>query len=286
MVGEYNINTASMSDEREAEIADRVEGVRFKSKLNFLNSHCGLRPGELHTITAPKGGGKSSFIRTIQSELAMRSHKSYTILSEEDRDSYTLPLNKCFKNITKDKDKAEYYLNYLIMDSLYDFPREVFSVQFIIARITWMIENMGVEVLIIDNMTTGYFEVMSHQAKDEFVLALRELCINYDIAALLVFHTQKGTNIYEKIVDGENVRGKQTAINMGSYNYILTAFFRCNPTRVFLSIDKARHHASANKTVWELNYDPSVGLFTEDIKSGEHVMKGIINAIKKADKKG
>ena len=281
---DFVINTGEMTEEHFNSVQDQMNKQFFKSRLRFLNSHQGLRPGELHTLIAPKGGGKSSFVRTILSELLMSEVRTYTFLSEEDRDFYVSPLFSCFNEIIKDEAKTNFYLSNLIIDSQLDFKASELNLEYFLNRIEKMMSICDCKVFILDNLTTSFL-ASQFNAAEKFASELKRLAVKYKVAVLVVLHTQKGTDVYRDVIDAEHVRGNATIVNLGSYNYVLTAFFRCTPTRVFVNIDKARYHSEANKTVWELSYDKSVGLFTKDMASGYHVIQGIITAIKKADKK-
>ena len=93
---------------------------------------------------------------------------------------------------------------------------------------------------------------------------LRKLAAHYKIAIVSVIHTRKGVNIYQSMVDAEDVRGNATGVNTASYNLVITTYFKTQPPRAFVQIDKARYHPDANKKIYELKYDTKLNLYTQD----------------------
>ena len=65
-----------------------------------------------------------------------------------------------------------------------------------------------------------------------------------------------------KRLDGDNVRGSGTAVNIGSYNYLIAQHLENGNLRNFIYTEKARYHSRANKKMYEMKYDPRVGMFT------------------------
>ena len=84
-----------LSDTELMETKDRLNKKLFYSSLHVFNDHNGLRPGELHLIVAPSGGGKSTFVRTLIFQLLTAS-KVFLYLSEEARETYVHGLNEAF----------------------------------------------------------------------------------------------------------------------------------------------------------------------------------------------
>jgi len=283
---EIKVKTAQMTDSEYESELESLNVQKYNSKLNCLNSHKGLRSAEISTIIGPKGGGKSSFIRTIEIELLMQERRIYSFLSEELLKKYNLPIYKSFKTFLKEEDKVNYYLQNLFVDSQLELPKECLTIEWLIHRIEHMIENHAVDCIIFDNFTTSFIcSQLPFRSQAMAIHEFKRIAIKYDVPFLLVIHTAKGTDVYKDLIDGENVRGDATSVNMGSYNYIISAFFRCNPVRTFLSIDKARYHGSANKTVFELHYDKELGIFTKDERSNQLEIQRVINGFKKQSKK-
>ncbi len=284
---EIKVRTAQMSRDEYDDELESLNEQRFTSKLHCLNIHKGLRSAEISTIIGPKGGGKSTFIRTIQTELLMQERRVYSFLSEELIKKYNMPIFKSFNFALKeDQDKVNSYLQNLYVDSQLELPKNCLTIEWLVARIEYMIENYGVDCIIFDNFTTSFIcSQLPFKSQAMAIHEFKRIAIKYDVPFLLVIHTAKGTNVYSDLIDGENVRGDATSVNMGSYNYIITAFFRCDPVRTFLSIDKARYHGKANKKVYELKYDADLGLFIKDQVSNQLEIQRIINGFKKQSKK-
>jgi len=285
-VENIKVNTAQMTEQEYDDELKSLDEQKYNSKLNCLNVHKGLRSAEISTVIGPKGGGKSTFVRTIQVELLMQERRVYSFLSEELTRKYNLPIFKSFKSIVNEQDKVNYYLQNLFVDSQLELPKGCLTLEWLVSRMEYMIENHAVDCIIFDNFTTSFIcNQLPFRSQALAIHEFKRIAIKYDIPVLIVIHTAKGTNVYDAIIDGENVRGDATSVNMGSYNYIITAFFRCNPVRTFLNIDKARYHGKANKKVFELHYDSELGIFTKDVVSNSLEIQRLINGFKKESKK-
>jgi len=270
-------------------ISDLHDTQKYRSKLNFLNDHNGLRPGEIHTILGPKGGGKSTLVRTIIIEILQNMKKAYCFLSEEETHIYKAPIYKVFKKIIESKisnqalveEKTNSFMTNLLIESQFNLRPENRRLYGFIARLEFIIKEKDIQVFIMDNTTTSFINRLKIDQQAEAIELLKEIAVKYSIVIILVLHTAKGTDINKIILDGDHVRGNATSINMGSYNYLIQTYFRCEPPRVFLTTDKARYHQKANKKVYELHYDRDLEMFTHDIKSDYNQIKKVMKDLRK-----
>lgn len=273
-------------------VKERLNKRYFKTKFSFLSGHDGLRPGELHSVIAPKGGGKSTFVKTLLCESLQNQKKTYCYLSEEDPELYRLPIVEAFVEAMKQSgshaplQKANCFLSKLLVESELSLERNRKTLDNFFDYLENTIIEHGIEVIFLDNFTTSFLGCLSVNEQGLAVMMLKKLAVKHNIPIILILHTAKGTDIYKQILDGDNVRGNATASNMGSYNYLVITFFRCNPVRVFVIIDKARYHNRSNKQVYELFYDKEIGLFILDQKSSYEEVQKVINEVNKPKKRG
>jgi hypothetical protein len=124
---------------------------------------------------------------------------------------------------------------------------------FFFTRIEKFIDYYGPDLVIFDNFTTSFFDQIGIGKQGEAINDFRSLAKRKDVAIVGAFHTIKGTELYDKLLTGEEVRGNASSTNSGSYNYILTTYFY-EKVIALLFVDKARYHGHVNKTYWLLNY--------------------------------
>lgn len=260
-------------------ILDGLNKTEFKSNLRCFSDHKGLRRGEIHTVIGPKGGGKSTFIKTMIIEMLMNNKNVFCFLSEEKTEIYKMPIYRAFMNATKCEDRTNSYLHRLVLQTQYKLERSQRSLDNFLSQLEIYIRELNLDGIVFDNFTTSFLGDLSPQEQSRAIAKMKELAIKYNLPVVLVIHTAKGTNISKDLIDGENVRGSATSVNMGSYNYIISAFFRIKPVRVFITIDKARYHKESNKAVYELYYDSELEIFTRDQKSNYDQIMEIIQGL-------
>lgn len=245
--------------------ANRVakEEVRFKSSLNFLKATNGIRPGEFSVLVGQQGNGKSSLCRTISMVCALNGVNCYHLLSEEISSVYKSTISQAFLKATNGKN-ADAYLNKLFFESMLDWAEKEMTVDFLLGHLEKVINEILPEMIILDNFTTSFLGSLPINVQGSIIQKFRKMASSYDIAIVGVFHTAKGTDIYKKLLSGEDVRGNASSTNGGSYSYILSTYFRGDKPRALMAIDKARYHPMANKTYWELIYDKDLQIYIGD----------------------
>jgi archaellum biogenesis ATPase FlaH len=254
------------------------EEVRFRSTLGVFKATNGLRPGEFTVIVGQQGNGKSSLCKTISMSCALNATKCYHLLSEEKSSVYKSSIYNAFNKAANGKN-VDNFLDKLYFESMLDWEDSEMNLAYFYSYLEEMINEIQPEMIIFDNFTTSFIGSLPINKQGDVVQALRKMAQVYEIAIIGVFHTAKGTDIYKKVISGEDVRGNASSTNGGAYNYILSTYFRVDPPRAFLSIDKARYHPEANKTFWELVYDKELQIFIGDKKvSYDHVQRTIDEA--------
>lgn len=265
-----------LSDEELAIVTAKHNTQVFKSNLNVLNDHNGFQKGELHLVVAPSGGGKSTFIRTIVFEL-IRAHKVFLYLSEEPRESYVKSLNAAYSEAVKgstNPDRERFLQNLKVMTELdleEDYKKHFFKI------LKDEILDHGTEVFIFDNITTSFLDTLGISHAPKVIAFFKRLANELNIAVIMVVHTQKGTTLAKGAFSSENVRGNASSALMGSYVYVVMVVHSDAGTRSFVVTDKARYHPHANKRVYEMNFDKTLGLITRDLRSTHGLLSKAIN---------
>tara|TARA_Y100001963_G_scaffold17759_1_gene21890 strand:+ start:1263 stop:2117 length:855 start_codon:yes stop_codon:yes gene_type:complete len=281
------IESGYVSDQEEKRVISSIRTQRFKSRFKFLNGHDGQRPGELSCIIGPKGGSKSTLTRSIMIENAMSGKIVLIILSEESVSTYRLEVNRAMRRVCPDKIKSDMFMENIFFVTLLGTnygAMEPFKKDF-----DEVILNINPDIIYFDNFTTSFICSLPFFNQSIAVNYFKSIATRFDIPFILVIHTAKGTDIYKQLVEGDNVRGDATTVNFGSYNYIVSTFFRLHPVRSFVFIDKARYHSNMNKKVYELDFDTESGIYISDrlssLEDVAHSMKtGSIATKLKGDK--
>jgi len=241
------------------DVQKQLYGTNFKTSLKVFQDHNGFINGELHTFIGTKGSGKSTWSKTIISDLVYDDKKLFLYISEERKNKYLKSLNDNFFLILKDEEKVQKALSNIVCISELevDFKSANECLQFLknICR------EGEIDILIFDNFTTSFMSEQSVKMQSETLRKFNFLADSLNIPVILFFHTSKLFD--SKRLDGDNVRGSATAVNIGSYNYIIAQHKDGSNLRNFIFTEKARYHSTANKRMYELTFDPRVNVFTK-----------------------
>jgi hypothetical protein len=230
----------------------------FKSHLKVFSDHNGFVKGELHTLIGTKGSGKSTWSRTMLTDLVYQEKKVFLYLSEENKIKYLSGLNDLFLEYAKTEDRLREIMdNIVVMSELSEGPETRDS---IMKKITEVVEYCSIEIIIFDNFTTSFLSELNISVQSETLRQFKRMAVANDIPVIMFFHTGKLAD--PKRLDGDNVRGSATAVNIGSYNYLVTQFMDGTTLRNFIYTEKARYHSLANKKMYELTYSHKDGIFT------------------------
>jgi len=232
--------------------------TRFKSQLKCFTDHNGFRSGEIHAFIAPKGGGKSTLSRTIVSELLYSDHNILLYLSEEEAQKYLMEINSNVRQIYgADHERATKILDKLKVVSELDL--KITNEDQWLRDIKFIIEEECIDIIVLDNFTTSFLGELFVSKQSQILRNLKKLAAKQDVPILIFFHTAKGAA--QKLFGGDDVRGSATAVNLGSYNYILFYFRSIN--ECFLWTEKSRYHRRANGQVYQLQFDGRAGIFID-----------------------
>lgn len=273
------IESGLTNSQQDSQVVSTMNEIRFKSRFGFLSGHNGLRPGELTCLIGPKGGSKSTMARSIMLENAIQMKRVLTVLSEESVSTYRFELQRAAKRygniINRDYE--------LIMENI--FFTSLLGIRFknlddFLFRLNKILEELNPDVIYFDNFTTSFICSLPFSFQSVAINAFKEFAVKRDIPFILILHTVKGTDIYKRFIEGDDVRADATSVNFGSYNYIISTYFRLKKPRSFIYIDKARYHSNMNKRIFELDYDRDSGLFLSDRVSD---LSEVSSCMKKGD---
>lgn len=272
------IKTGIMTTEDSYQNQLAKDDKKFISRLGVFKITNGIRPTELSAIVGPSGNGKSTLCKTISLECAISGNKCYHLLSEEKTSVYKSAISEALLKASEGKN-IDKFLNKLLFESMLDWKKEEMTLKYFLSYLEKVIDEQDPDMIIIDNFTTSFLGSLPISQQGDAIVELRKIAAFYEIAIIAVFHTVKGTDIYKKVLDGEDVRGNASSTNAGAYNYIITTYFRGDTPRVIVNLDKARYHKEANKTYWELYFEKDLGIYTKDQKRKYEDVKMLIDDI-------
>lgn len=249
-----------MSDEAMDKTDSELKNSGFNSEFKVFSDHNGFIKGEMHTFIGAKGGGKSTHAKTILSELLYSKKEVFLYISEETSDKYLHVLNKAMRIAVPEKERRDEMLERLVvyseLDSDISNPKELFN------YLKEIMDFGNIEIFIFDNFTTSFLSEIQINLQSQVLRGFKKMAVKMNIPVLMFFHTGKNTDSTK--LNGDNVRGSATAINIGSYNYLITQIkTEGNIIRNFIYTEKARYHSPANKHIYEMIWNFKSGLFVD-----------------------
>ena len=254
-----SVSSGYLSPDERIDVNKTLYHQNFKSGLKIFKDHNGFINGEFHTFIGTKGSGKSTWSRTIISDLLYQNKNVMLYISEERKNKYLNDLNRNMFRILKEENKLKAMMDQMIVLSEIDSGFK--DSDFVFTYMSEIIETCEIDILIFDNFTTSFMSELPVNTQSKILRDFKALADKYDIPILMFFHTAKLHD--PKRLDGDNVRGSATAINIGSYNYLITQHKDGEDLRNFIYTEKARYHSKANKKMYEMIYNSDAGLFTD-----------------------
>jgi hypothetical protein len=256
------IRTAYLDDDEFREASNSIYNCNFKSGLTVFSDHNGFIDGELHTFIGTKGSGKSTWSKTILCELAWLEKGVMLYISEERKDKYLQAVNKVFRLSKANPDDVKRYLENIIVVS--EIDEKIKNEEQFFELTNRIISECDINILLIDNFTTSFMSELPINQQSSILRRIKAMADQLSIPIVMFFHTAKLSD--PKRLDGDNVRGSATAINIGSYNYLISQYKNNTSLRNFVYTEKARYHSKANKNMYEVFYNQDLGIFTKSEK--------------------
>lgn len=217
------------------ELQKRTE---IHSRYEFLSRHNGIRPGCLHGLIGGTGSGKSSLIKCIIAEAAVRK-KVLIWLSEETIKEYQVLINFIDKSVLRNI----LFVEEKDIDAQYKLSQENFFEYF-----SQMVEESGSSFVFIDNVTTSAFynQRFGIGGQNKSAEFLRDFTKRTNTAIFYVAHTQSNiTDNYGKVINAEDIRGSKELPLNTEYLYTLHKFTQNDKQYNIIKVAKYRHHKEA-----------------------------------------
>lgn len=246
----------------------------YRSKLNFLKSHNGLRKNKMHMLIAPTHSGKSTFVRSIVRDIVFNNQdkKILIMLSEESVKEFKeefykgVPVGSHLKNLLAVSQKGSSY------------SREEFK-----ARLLEIIEFYGVDTLIFDNITTSenFYQDQTVATQGESFSWLKK--ISSTVTVFIIAHTNT-TDYNNRLLNENDIRGGKTAVNLVEFLYIMQPVIVGDDMHQFILIKKNRGQSPKDK-IYKLKFRKEIMAFSEDFAVPFEELKRIFKLRNRLDGK-
>jgi len=235
-------------------LRDEAAFVYFKTGFPFLAEHDGYRPGSIHTFLGVSGGGKSTLIRSLLSDiLYMNSKKKIGIILTEET------IGELETELARIPKMAELFSNIDVMSELdYDFKNEWDSS----LKMREFIQFSGLDILFVDNLTTSHgYQDRKPDHQGRVVKGIIKTAKEFNLPVVLIMHTKKEVGrFHNHLIVPEDVRGGAGIVQLSQFFYCMQSFVSGGHRRNFLRIDKNRGHIVEN-TYFEMFYWKSMSAF-------------------------
>lgn len=264
------------SDYREA-ILNSSNEKHFNSSFKFLNNQNGLRRNKIHTFIAPTHSGKSTFFRSILTDVLNNNPESKIViyLSEDDRNSFLVDLAR---SSIKDDDINNRLKIFYEMDSKLTHYKS----DDLFKNLKEICDEFNPDVFIFDNITTSLAYMDISTREQGFICQrLKKFTEHYGCATIIFAHT--GANVFQGgLVDVNNVRGSKHISNISHFMYAIqqiSYFSRSMQAdrKTTVLIVKKHRGASVDYNIFSFNYDSKTSCYSQDMAINFEDFKAIFD---------
>lgn len=241
-------------------ISEEIEQIYIKSEIDFVIQHNGFRPGCMHVILGPSGGGKSTLSKTLilDSQKNLNGLKPLGIwYSEEGRDEIASHYHKAnAADKLFGKNKINFY-------SETDNDNPKLSLDDLVKLHYKNLEKImaSSSILFFDNITTSCFYDLPYQRVSQFVRSFKSLIKKHNIPVVIFAHTDSRIKEGAKALTEQNdIRGPKNIVNISEIIYILQQFHTGEAIHSTLRIVKSRMKEIKQK-IYYLYYDSETSTY-------------------------
>jgi adenylate kinase family enzyme len=255
---ELETTSAVLSDQERKQLLEENNHEYFKSKFKFIQETRGLRPGMVHMILGTPGSGKSTLSRSILAELLPQVDTCILCwLSEESVEEFKISASKnaVIGDLSKFQIFSEQDIKPETFEKLSD-AKKFFEDT---------VRRLNPRIVFFDNITTSML-YMDHPARTQAATAkwMKAFAKEIGVPFFVVAHTKKDiSDNTGKIIDGNDIRGSASIINLTPYLYIFQRFKIEEHFYPTVRIEKHSLH-QIEKSMFFLEYSKERNAYTSD----------------------
>lgn len=242
----------------------------FKTSLNFLLAHNGMRKNKMHLLIAPTSAGKSTLTRTIVYDFIKNNpdKKILIWLTEESKDE--------FKTAFYKMDTSKLNLQNIKISSQIGIKANEKSIKY---QIEEMIDHYDIDLVLCDNITTAgeIYRDKNVETQSNTAAWLKDLVQKTTIFVIAHTNTKEFT---DRLLDSNDIRGSKTIVNLTEFMYIMQPININNSLHQFLLIKKHRGQ-ELNSRFFQLIYESKTQSFSKDIVAD---FKGLVELFRLRNK--
>lgn len=260
------------SDESIAKQVKDNEKRYFKVRFNFMNGHCGPRPGDCHLFFGTAGSGKTTLIKSIIADCAVNA-KVLLYQSEETVSDLRL-------QTSKQKLKKEIRENIRALsevDIAENRPEVLKDVELYKKYFAEQISLIKPAIVFFDNLTTSMmYERLPVDGQVDLYLWFKSFFKKIGIPCIFVGHTKTG--VYDgqaHLIDLDDLRGSKIPSNVTPYVYIFQRFKISGEYFPFVRVRKSRMHQ--HEGMFHCKFDKERNMYLGDSKMDFDRFKEVFN---------
>ena len=272
--------TPDLTEENILEKSKLRKTRHFPTSVKLFSNHNGLRRNKIHTLIAPTGVGKSTFVRTMIIDFIEHNPDMKVLLwlTEETKEDFEEAFAAGVSKKVLDNMECLSVISEQSMD-MTETDKDVYR------YVDEIVDYYSYDLVILDNITTSKLYLGSKGEGQEYAAGwLKNLC-KKDLALFVVAHA--GGSVQEnssKLLDENDIRGNKSLPNLSEFLYILQPFYVGNRLFQFLVTKKHRNQDIGSKYIG-VKYDKETGTFKESAFVTFENLKEIFKQRNKLDDK-
>lgn len=246
----------AMSPKEREELTTDSKSFFASTSLKHLTGLHGWNAGNIHTVMATTGAGKSTYVRTIIVDFLRHNpdKKILVWLSEVSIKDFKTELARLPENIK---------LENIIAHSEVDSP---FNSTIQELRESTITED--VDLFIYDNLTTSKVYSNDYKTQVSVLHQLKQNCALTEIPFVFIIHTKKGIDkYYHRLLTSDHVQGCSDIAQISEFFFVIQNVYVGARIMTHLVLEKYRNKHPRNN-IFRLEYNQGLGIYdTEDPKS-------------------
>lgn len=192
------IKTIFSFDELSSELKSKYEVPEgIPTKIEQLDKSLGgLRPGELTSIIAKTSVGKSTFVRTVLSNVLRDENKCLLLALEEKPVSYSRRLLQAYIRrplISIKPEERDFVIGEILKHLIVSKLNGQTDIQEVLKCIEYGVRLNNVKIVVLDNITSAVDSANLYSSTTDYVNKLSDISKQLNIHIIIVCHAHRGS---------------------------------------------------------------------------------------------